>query len=47
MQIWVCRAERVFDGERVLADHAVVVRGERIEAVLPAAAAPAGLPVVA
>ena len=37
-------ARRVFTGDSVLADHAVVLDGRRIEAVCPLAEAPKGLP---
>src|SRR6266550_3960667 len=33
---YVIAADRVFDGTRVLEDHAVAVRGDRIAAVVPA-----------
>jgi N-acetylglucosamine-6-phosphate deacetylase len=38
----VIEADRVFDGDTVLAEHAVVVEGERIAGVLPWSAAPKG-----
>ncbi len=43
---YACVADRVFDGEQVLNDQAVVVRGERIAGLVPVAALPPGLPVV-
>ena len=38
---------RLFDGERLLDDHAVILGKERIEQVLPSAALPAGMPIEA
>jgi len=41
-----CRAERVFDGEKVLADGAVLVEGATVRDVVPASQIPAGWPVI-
>lgn len=38
--VWACCADRLFDGERVLAGHAVVVRGALIEGIVPAVSLP-------
>ena len=42
--VFACIADRLFDGERALPDHAVLIEGDRIAAVLPAAQVPAGVP---
>jgi hypothetical protein len=44
---WACRADRIFDGQRVRADTAVIVDGDRIAALLPARDVPPGLPILA
>jgi hypothetical protein len=41
-----CRADRIFDGENVLADSAVIVRQGAIEAVVPAAEIPKNMTVL-
>ncbi|HEX8664261.1 MAG TPA: N-acetylglucosamine-6-phosphate deacetylase [Beijerinckiaceae bacterium] len=42
MSAHVIEADRVFDGDKLLAEHAVVVEGERIAAVVPWPEAPKG-----
>lgn len=41
---FACVADRVFDGERVLPDHAVVVEGRTVAAVVPATSLPTDMP---
>jgi len=44
---WLCTAARLFDGERVLSDQALLIEGGTIRDVLSTAAVPTGLPTLA
>lgn len=42
--VWALEADRIFDGEKILTAVAVIVRGDRIEKLLPSADVPPGVP---